>query len=175
MRDNGHVRKTKTDLEALFKELDGRIAKINRARKEEGLIAVARAEVILLGQMSLLANDKVSMLLTLALTADMDALLTMDHILKEELKKCLAKHGLVYDEDSYLIWIPKDATFECLFDFKNVIVQAIDPESALVSKAVKAPKKNKQLIREAIASGKFSGLVERIERNGGSLEFFTED
>jgi len=53
-----------------------------------------------------------------------------------------------------------------------VIVEAIDPESALVSKAVKAPQKNKQLIREAIASEEFPTLVDRILENGGRLENF---
>ena len=89
------MKRTNVELEILFKELDGRIAKVNRARKEAGLRAVARAEVKLLGQMSLLANKKVSLLLSLAQTADMDALLTMDHVLKEELKACLRKHGMV--------------------------------------------------------------------------------
>ena len=71
-----------------------------------------------------------------------------------------------------MIWIPPGAKFEILFDLKNVVVKSIDPESALVSKAVKAPEKNKQLIREAIASGKFKTLIARIEKNGGKLEFF---
>jgi hypothetical protein len=169
------VKKAKFNLEALFKELDVRMEAINLERRNEGAMTVSRAEVKILGQMSLLANEKVSMLLTLAQTADMDALLIMDSVLKEELKQLLKKYGLVYDEDSYLIWIPNGAAFEALFDFKNVTVKVIDPESAVVSKAVKAPEKNKQLIREAIASGKFKGLVDRIEKNGGNLEFFAED
>ena len=48
----------------------------------------------------------------------------------------------------------------------------IDPESALVSKAVKGPEKNEQLVREAIASTKFPNLVQRILLNGGKLENF---
>jgi hypothetical protein len=55
------------------------------------------------------------------------------------------------------------------------VVESIDVESALVSKAVKAPRKNKQLIREAIASGKFPELVDRILENGGKLENFYEE
>ena len=51
----------------------------------------------------------------------------------------------------------------------------IDAESALVSKAIHAPQKNKQLIRQAIASGKFPTFVDRIIENNGSLEFFLED
>jgi len=54
-------------------------------------------------------------------------------------------------------------------------VKLLDPESALVSKAVKDPTKNKVLIIDAIASGKFLNLVERIEANGGNLEYFLGD
>ena len=126
----------------------------------------------LLGQMSLLVNKKVSTILSLAQTADRDAQLDMDSVVKKELTSILKKYGLIYDEDSKLIWIPPGAKFEILFDLKNVVVKSIDPESALVSKAVKAPEKNKQLIREAIASGKFKTLIARIEKNGGKLEFF---
>jgi len=64
------------------------------------------------------------------------------------------------------------ATYEPLFSLMNLTVLALDPESALVSKAVKAPEKNKVLIREALASGKFSGLVERVLKAGGKLEKF---
>ncbi|MCP4623033.1 MAG: hypothetical protein GY850_05825 [bacterium] len=51
----------------------------------------------------------------------------------------------------------------------------IDAESALLSKAIHAPQKNKQLIRQAIASGKFPDLVDRIIENNGKLDFFLED
>ncbi len=51
----------------------------------------------------------------------------------------------------------------------------IDAESALLSKAICAPQKNKQLIREAIASGKFPDLVARIIENNGKVDYFLED
>ena len=162
----------KKQLELIFKELNERVDFINKERLEEGGLRVSRAEVILLGQMSLLVNKKVSAILSLAQTADIDAQLDMDSVVKKELTSILKKYGLIYDEDSKLIWIPPGAKFEILFDLKNVVVKSIDPESALVSKAVKAPVKNKQLIREAIASGKFKTLIARIEKNGGKLEFF---
>jgi hypothetical protein len=54
-------------------------------------------------------------------------------------------------------------------------VKLIDAESTLVSKAIHAPQKNKQLVRQAIASGKFSKLVDRIIENNGKLDFFLED
>jgi hypothetical protein len=51
----------------------------------------------------------------------------------------------------------------------------LDAESTLVSKAIYAPQKNKQLIRQAIKSGKFSALVDRIIENNGKLDFFLGD
>jgi hypothetical protein len=122
--------------------------------------------------MSLLTNEKVSAELHLAQTADLDAFLQMDHFVKMELKKLLHEEGFVYDEDSHPIWIPPAARFEAVFKFKNFAVLSIDAESALVSKAVKAPEKNKLLIREAIASGLFPSLVDRLQENGGKLELF---
>lgn len=162
----------KAQLEELFTELNVRVEKIDLERRGEGLLPVPRAKVQLLGQMSPLANDKVSPILSLAQTGDLDAFLVMDHIVKVELGKILKKHGLIYDEDSSLIWIPPGAQFESLFDLDHVVVESIDPESALVSKAIKAPEKNKQLIREAIASDAFPALVDRILENGGKLENF---
>jgi len=93
----------------------------------------------------------------------------------KRLLELLKAKGLVYDDDSHLVWMPKDAKTIDLFQFKNIEVKLIDPESALVSKAIHAPAKNKQLIRQAIASGKFPTLVDRIIENNGKLDFFLED
>jgi hypothetical protein len=56
-----------------------------------------------------------------------------------------------------------------------VRVKLLDSESALVSKAVKAPEKNKLLIVDAIASEQFPNLLKRIEEHGGNLKYFLED
>jgi hypothetical protein len=119
------------------------IEKINLERRTNGLFIVPKATVRLLGQMSLLSHDHVAMVLSLAQTGDLDAFLVMEETVKKQ------------------------------FDFENISIESIDPESALVSKAVKAPLKNKQLIREAIASGEFPTLIDRILANDGKLEDFT--
>ena len=159
-------------LRKMFAELNSRVEEINRKRREEGGLGVPKASVRLLGQMSLLSQEKVSAILSLAQTGDLDALLRMEDVVKNEFKTLLREQGLVYDEDSYLIWIPPGAVFEGLLEFDHVTVEAIDPESALVSKAVKDPRKNAVLIREAIASEKFPTLVQRIVKNGGKLGNF---
>lgn len=159
-------------LKEIFERLDTRIGELNQERREEGMLGAVGVEIRLLGQMCLLANARVSAVLHLAQTADVDAFLKMDSFVKDELKRLLREVGLVYDEDSTLVWIPEGATYVPLYSFANLTVLALDPESALVSKAVKAPEKNKMLIREALASGEFASLADRILKAGGRLESF---
>jgi hypothetical protein len=166
------MEKVRDQLEQLFKELNNRIEQLISERRDEGLLPIPKSKIQILGQMSLLANEKVSLLLSLAQTGDFDAFLRMDHVVKNELQELLKRQNLIYDEDSSLVWIPPKARFEPMFDLNHVVVELIDPESALVSKAVKAPAKNKQLIREAITSGAFPTLVDRILENNGKLEYF---
>lgn len=166
------MQQIRIQLAELFAELNDKVEALNQERGGQGLFPIGRAKVQILGQMSLLSHGRASLFLSLAQTGDLDAFLLMDNVVKEELKLCLMKRGLVYDEDSYLIWIPPGSKFETLFEMRHVTVECLDPESTLVSKAVKAPEKNKQLIREAIASGEFDTLVDRIIENGGKLENF---
>jgi hypothetical protein len=141
----------------------------------EGTLTIPKSEVLLFGQMSLMLNESVVKILNLIQTGDMDAKLQMDYFTKNKLLELLEKNGLIYDEDSHLIWIPENAKVIEIFKFKNIEVKLIDAESTLVSKAIHAPQKNKQLIRQAIASGNFPDLVDRIIENNGKLGFILED
>jgi len=162
-------------MEKIFTELNQAVEFENRRRLKEGTLTIPKSEVLLLGQMSLMLNEPVATILTLIQTADMDAKLRMDYFTKNKLMGLLAANGLVYDEDSHLIWIPENAKVIEFLKLKNIEVKLIDAESALLSKAIHAPQKNKQLIRQAIASGKFPDLVDRIIDNDGKLDFFLED
>jgi hypothetical protein len=159
----------------IFTELDQAVELENVRRSKEGTLKIPKSEVIILGQMSLMLNESVAPILSLIQTGDMDAKLQMDYFTKNKLLELLEANGLVYDEDSHIIWIPKDAKVIELFRFKNIEVKLLDAESILVSKAVHAPPKNRQLIRQAIASGKFPDLVNRILENNGQLDLFLEN
>ena len=104
-------------LQRLFAELNCRVDEISRERRKQGLIALRKAGVRLLGQVSLLSHKEASLILSLAQTGDLDALLEMEHVVREEFKSLLRSEGLVYDEDSSLVWIPPGAQFELLFDY----------------------------------------------------------
>ena len=161
-------------LEMVFKKLDRRIELLNAERAQDGGMRISRAEIKILGQMSLLLNRTVSTEISLAETGDLDAFLVTEYAVIREMRALLAEVGFVYDDLSAEIWLPAGARFEPLFQFTNVVVTRLDPESALTSKAIKAPKKNRMLIQDALASHAFSGLAERIEKNGGNLSYFLE-
>jgi len=162
-------------IKKIFTDLDQAIELENLQRLKDGTLAIPKSEVLLLGQMSLMVNDSVAPILNLIQTGDMDARLRMDSFTKTKLMDLLEANGLVYDEDSHLIWIPENAKQIEVFKFKYIEVKLIDAESVLVSKAIHAPEKNKHLIRQAIASGKFPDLVNRIIENNGKLDYFLED
>jgi len=172
VQHNLHMKKL---MKKIFTDLNQAVEIENLQRLKEGTLTIPKSEVLLFGQMSLMLNELVVKILNLIQTGDMDAKLRMDYFTKNKLLNLLKENGLVYDEDSHLIWVPKNAKVIELFKFKNIEVKLIDAESTLVSKAIHAPQKNKQLIRQAIASGKFPDLVDRIIENNGKLEFILED
>lgn len=162
----------KKTLIKIFKSLNEAIESENKKRLSESRKPLAKSTVEILGQTSLLLQPELTVKLSLVQTGDVDAFIKMEHFVKDKMKALLQQNGLIYDEDSYLIFIPKGSQFFPFMDLSLIEVKIIDPESALVSKAVKAPEKNKPLIRQAIASGEFSRLVDRIIENGGNLENF---
>lgn len=171
------LRVIKDKILAIFKELNDRITAENAERDETGALKLRPVEVRIFGQVTLLANDMVARELPLQMTNDLDAVIEktqgfVTKVLKEEI---LPKYGLELDSDSVLVWVPPGSTYELFWDSKYVRVKLLDPESALVSKAIKAKEKNKILIIDAIASERFPNLVRRIQENNGDLQYFIRD
>ncbi len=162
---------------AIFKELNERITAENVDREQSGESKIRSVEVRILGQITLLANEMVAPILTLQMTNDLDAVITntQGFVTRVLTKEILPKYDLELDSDSGLVWLPPGSTFELFWDSKYVQVKLLDPESALVSKAVKAKQKNKILIIDAIASERFPNLVRRIQENNGDLQYFLGD
>ncbi len=169
-----HIFDMKKLMKKIFAELDRTVEQENRQRLKDGTLTIPKSEVLILGQMSLMLNESVTKTLNLIQTGDMDARLRMDNFTKSKLLDLLKANGLVYDEDSHLVWMPEDAKLINWLKLKNLEVMLFDAESVLLSKAVHAPEKNRQLIRQAILSGHFPNLVDRIILNGGKLEIFLE-
>ncbi len=159
-------------LNHIFIELDQLIQIENLERGSMGGALIPKALIKILGQTSLLAQPELTTALHLAQTGDLDAQLRADYFVEAKLRELLPKYGLIYDEDSPLIFVPEGSDFLPFLELKNLEIVVIDPESALVSKAIKAPQKNLQLIREAIAADLYPTLTKRIIENGGDLKDF---
>ena len=162
-------------MKKIFADLNQAVELENLQRLMVGTLTVPKSEVLIFGQMSLMLNESAKKNLSLIQTGDMDAKLQMDYFAKNKLLELLESNGLVYDEDSHIVWLPEDAKVIDLFKYNNIEVKFVDAESVMVSKAIHAPQKNKQLIRQAIASGKFPDLIDRIIENNGKLDFFLEN
>ncbi len=160
------------NLKLLFEKLNTAIETENIERRDNSAVTISKAQITILGQTSLLIDEKVSIAIDLAATSDMDALVTAEYFVQQKFSELLKIEGLVLDTDSPYIFLPKNHHFEKIFDFEYICVSKIDAESALVSKAVKAAPKNKELIKDALASGLFSSLRQRIIDEGGDIHFF---
>ena len=157
-------------IKEIFTRLDKCIEEENLQRREDGGLTLKKSKVIILGQTSLLLDKKLSVKLDLLQTADLDAKLEMEYFVRQKLQELLKENGLIYDEDSEKVYIPKGSKNLDLFDFKNVAVKRLDSESVIVSKAVKAPEKNRQLVQSSVVlTGMFENLISRIEAEGGDL------
>lgn len=162
----------KAVLVQIFNKLNQKIELENKQRKTAGTVLIARSRIEILGQTSLLAQPEMTYNLNLVQTGDLDALIRADYFVKKQLKDILPEYGFIYDEDSPFIFIPSDSKYSNFLDLSFVEVVVIDPESALVSKAVKSPEKNIQLIRQAIALNLYPNLIQRIIKEGGDLKKF---
>ncbi len=130
----------------IFKELDDWIIESN---KQEELPSIAACYFQVIGQNALLeANCS----LTLFQTADIDAYTNAQYDVVKKLNDLLEPLGKHYDILSREIWMPKETSYLPLFDGVYVQVTYALPEYVLLSKALKAPHKNRALLIEYLAS-----------------------
>lgn len=158
----------------LFQKLNYEIAEENKERKESGAPKIQHAQINIMGQYCLLLNAKIQADLDLVLTNDVDAILEADYFVKKRFAEILKENGLELDPDSSFVWIPPKAKFEDIYQGENLTVSILDAESALLSKAIKAPEKNRFLIIEALLSKKFKNLSDKIKKEGGDINYFLE-
>lgn len=156
---------------AVFNELDSQIVSVNKERHNEGLPGIERAQIKVLGQMALILNEEISQRIPLFSTQDVDALVQGEWIVTSIFKTLLENNGLQFDFLSTEIWIPDGATYHTIFSGQSLDCEILDPISVLVSKAIKAPEKNRILVRQALTI--YGNLLEeKIIENKGDVEFF---
>lgn len=157
----------------LGKILDERIKEADRASfKESGIgLSPKDIEVKIMGQISLLADENISSKIELEQTFDLDAHVNASYEITQILEALIKEEGMELDKFSNEIWMPPNTTWELCYEGEYVKIFKASPLDVLVSKAIKAPLKNKKLISESI---KIYGnkLTDKILEHGGDIGFF---
>jgi len=137
-------------LKKLFKDLDNWIQKTNKELVKEGLPTIKPFYIKVLGQTALI-ESKIK--LSLFSTMDVDMYSDCNYLVKKELERLLSKHKKFLDGFSNEIWMPKETEYELFYEGKSLKAYLAKAEYVLISKALKAPEKNKNVILEYVSMG----------------------
>jgi len=135
-------------LKKLFKDLDNWTQKTNKELIKETLPTIKPFYIKVLGQTALI-ESKIK--LNLFSTMDMDMYSDCNYLVKKELERLLSKHKKFLDGFSNEIWMPKETEYELFYEGKVLKAYLAKAEYVLISKALKAPEKNKNIIQEYLS------------------------
>ena len=145
-------------LKVVFAALDRWCLAENANRVEMGALRLRPFEVKVLGQTALIEQH---VKLPLVATHDVDAYANFDYTAMREFERLLLRRHRVFDRHSQEIWMPKETRYNVLFRGKIVTGKVARPEYVLLSKAIKAPRKNAELMR-AYLRGKPSRVFVKL-------------
>jgi hypothetical protein len=153
----------------IFRELDRWAVKANREAAKNGWPAIGPFYIKVLGQTALL-EAKVG--LNLTATIDVDVFANYQHSVKNEFERLLNEHGKSLDQDSDKIWMPKETEYEQVFTGQFLTGFIAKSEYVLISKALKAPKKNHAIMVEYLAKGPSKLFMMLADKYNADLEDF---
>ena len=149
--------------------LESFVVERNLDARSEGLLALRPCVIKVLGQTALL-EAKVS--LTLAATNDVDVYADYEFAIEQEFRRLLAARGRDLDALGSEVWMPTETTFQALFEGHFVTLLVADAESVLLSKGLKAARKNRPLLTEYLARGPSARFLELAQKYELDLEQF---
>ena len=150
-------------IEKVLQELDKWLLQENNERREIGTLLIQKVIIKVLGQMALI---EAKLNLQLLETADVDAYVIGEYIVIKKFDELLKMKNRFLDPDSEKVWMPKETKYTLLYKGRYVDGFLADPESVLISKALKAPVKNKNLVIEYLAhspSQRFFTLAQKYK------------
>lgn len=142
-------------------KLDDWIAAQNREAQQEGFPRLPSSTIKVLGQTALM---EAGVKLTLAATNDVDVQADYPYAVQKEFARLLAAEGRELDPLGHDVWMPRETRYKELFVGRYVRVLLADQDAVLLSKALKAPERNRSLIVEYLALGaseRFLGLARK--------------
>lgn len=156
-------------LKELAAELDEWFVDEAREAMHEGMASPRACTIRVHGQMALLERE---LKLSLVATQDVDVSENLSGAARKEFERLLAKRGLVLDPVGHEAWMPKETEYETFFSGKFVMLKVADEECVLLSKAAKAPQKNRALLTEYLASGPSERFLALAAKYDVDLEQF---
>ncbi|MEY4579816.1 MAG: hypothetical protein RL701_4519, partial [Pseudomonadota bacterium] len=149
--------------------LDAWMIEENASRREDGGLSLKPCTIKVLGQTALL---EANVPLKLKLTMDVDVYANLEWVVQVEFRRLLAMQGRQLDPVGHEIWMPSETQYNNLFVGKYVTMLVADFESVLVSKALKAPEKNRDLVAQYLSRGASPRFVAMAQRYNIDLEKF---
>src|SRR6478609_11347828 len=153
----------------IAERLETFVVERNLEARREGLLALRPCVIKLLGQTALLEAE---VPLTLALTNDVDVYADYEFAIEQEFRRLLASKGRELDSVGREIWMPQETIYQPLFVGKYVTLLVADAESVLLSKGLKAARKNRQLLTEYLARGPSARFLELAKKYHLDMEQF---
>ena len=150
-------------------KLDAWIVARNLEYRADGFPLLRPCRIRLLGQTALL---EAHVPLHLNVTNDVDVYADYEHEVRTEFERLLRAHGKELDPVGHEAWMPAETTYRELYGGEFVALSLAEPECILLSKACKAPERNRALIVEYLATGPSPRFLELAERYGVNLETF---
>jgi len=153
----------------VIQRLDDWVLEQTLLARADGLPALKPCSIRLLGQTALLEAE---LPLTLAATKDVDVRADYQDSVRREFERLLALEGRELDPLGHEIWMPVETRYSELYAGKFVRLLLAEPEAVLVSKALKAPRKNGPLLTEYLARGASERFLELVSAYAVDLEQF---
>jgi hypothetical protein len=153
----------------IAERLETFIVERNLEARREGLLALRPCVIKLLGQTALL-EAKVP--LTLALTNDVNVYADYEFAIEQEFRRLLGTRGRELDSLGGEVWMPSETTYQPLFAGQYVSLLVADAESVLLSKGLKAARKNRLLLTEYLARGPSARFLNLARKYQLDLEQF---
>ncbi len=136
-------------LAAVFERLDQWVTAENQSATIEGFRLLPKSIFRVVGQAALL---EANVLFNVAATVDVDVLNNAKHEVVAKLSELLMAEGLELDPLSNEIWMPSETRYIEIFNGDWVTAMRAETEFIMVSKALKAPSKNRVLLRNYVAT-----------------------
>ena len=137
-------------LKKICKKLDEWLLEENKARYEDGTVLFKKVEIKIVGQAALI---EAKIQLSLLATMDVDAYMNCEFEVRKKFDDLLQEEDKHLDPNSKLVWMPEETEYQNFYLGKMLKVYLAKAEYILLSKALKAPDKNKDLIVEYLAKG----------------------